>query len=83
MSLLQAESISYFDTEYSADSIEFCPSIPLLFACGTYQVDKQESTGSSDPTVVRKGRCYLFKLDRNGHNLYALSLSNCVDKCVY
>lgn len=41
---MQATSLSSVDTEYSADSIEFCPSVPRLFACGTYQVSKEPST---------------------------------------
>ncbi|GAA5986423.1 hypothetical protein JCM5350_002916 [Sporobolomyces pararoseus] len=85
---LQARSLAYFDTEYSADSIEFCPSIPNLFVCGTYQVDQHQTelnstaaaqqTEENDggegnkPEVVRTGRCYLFKIDRNGNNLKEL-----------
>ncbi|GAA5962055.1 hypothetical protein JCM3765_005505 [Sporobolomyces pararoseus] len=85
---MEARSISYFDTEYSADSIEYCPSIPNLFVCGTYQVDKDQTEANSSkaaaaqseseegksikPVVVRTGRCYLFKTDRNGQNLREL-----------
>ncbi|GAA6063011.1 hypothetical protein JCM10212_002652 [Sporobolomyces blumeae] len=44
---MQATSLSFVDTVYSADSIEFCPARPNLFACGTYQVVKSEENKSS------------------------------------
>ncbi|GAA5876195.1 hypothetical protein JCM16303_007053 [Sporobolomyces ruberrimus] len=71
---LQARSLSHVDTEYSADSIEFCPSVPNLFACGTYQVNKEDNpdVDESDPTVTRTGRCLLYSVDRNGQNLTEL-----------
>lgn len=36
----QARSLAFVDTEYSADSIEFCPfeGYQDIFTCGTYQV---------------------------------------------
>lgn len=40
---MQAVSLSTVDTLYSADAIEFCPNNPRLFACGTYQIEKDES----------------------------------------
>ncbi|GAA5922313.1 diphthamide synthase [Sporobolomyces koalae] len=80
---MQATSLSYVDTVYSADSIEFCFSRgaaaggPHLFACGTYQVNKDETTPSvdgeqADPTVTRTGRCLLFSVDSDGSNLKEL-----------
>ena len=47
--------MSVFDTEFSADAVEFC-SFSSLIAIGTYQIEKQEesSTGS------KKGRLLLF-----------------------
>lgn len=40
--LIPVQSISTVDTVYSADSIEFCPGQSGLFACGTYQIEKEE-----------------------------------------
>lgn len=39
---MDATSLSSVDTVYSADAVEFCPGRPGLFACGTYQVVKDE-----------------------------------------
>ncbi|GAA5952882.1 hypothetical protein JCM21900_004253 [Sporobolomyces salmonicolor] len=39
---MEALSLSYEDTVYSADAVEFCPGKPYFFACGTYQVVKGE-----------------------------------------
>lgn len=70
-----------FDTEYSADSVEFCPVEPFqnVFAIGTYQVIKNEEQkqdvhdGSSDeesgyfsPEMSRLGRIYVKGIDNNG-----------------
>lgn len=41
---MQATSLSIVDTLYSADAVEFCPLNPRLFAVGTYQIEKDEST---------------------------------------
>lgn len=35
------QSLSTVDTIYSADAIEFSPFNSLLFACGTYQIEKE------------------------------------------
>lgn len=40
---MQSRSLSTVDTIFSADAIEFCPTNPRLFACGTYQIEKDES----------------------------------------
>jgi len=75
---MQATSLSYFDTEYSADSIEFCPNRPQLFACGTYQVvksdqpqptEQEEEAAEIDPTVTRYGRCLLYELSEGGNKV--------------
>ncbi|GAA6005720.1 hypothetical protein JCM10207_005308 [Rhodosporidiobolus poonsookiae] len=80
-SALACPSLASVDTEYSADAIEFCPGIPNLFACGTYQVVKGETDApappeddngegeSSSPTVTRYGRCLLYEVDSEGKNL--------------
>ncbi|WVQ78764.1 hypothetical protein IAT38_000855 [Cryptococcus sp. DSM 104549] len=41
---MQASSLAYIDTTYSADSIECCPfpGFEDLFVCGTYQIIKPE-----------------------------------------
>lgn len=52
---MRATSLSTVDTIYSADAIEFCPTNPLLFACGTYQIEKEEIEPTvSSPVVVKK-----------------------------
>ncbi|WWD16638.1 hypothetical protein CI109_101068 [Kwoniella shandongensis] len=42
--MMEAKSLAYVDTIYSADSIEFCPweGYQDLFICGTYQIVKPE-----------------------------------------
>lgn len=40
--LTPLRSLARVDTVYSADCIEFCPSQPGLFACGTYQIEKED-----------------------------------------
>lgn len=47
---LTAKSLARVDTEYSADSIEFCPhpGFEDLFVCGTYQVLEPNTTAPSD-----------------------------------
>lgn len=43
---MEAASLSYADTVYSADAVEFCPGRPHLFACGTYQVVQDEASAN-------------------------------------
>lgn len=38
--LVPVTSLSTVDTVYSADSVEWCPGQPTLFAVGTYQIEK-------------------------------------------
>ncbi len=38
--LTPVASLSTVDTIYSADSVEWCPGRPGLFAVGTYQIEK-------------------------------------------
>ncbi|KAH8288257.1 hypothetical protein KR044_008981 [Drosophila immigrans] len=50
------------DTEYSADSVEWCTTHDY-FACGTYQlVEQDEETPKAQRS--RKGRIYLYGFDR-------------------
>ncbi|KAG5680379.1 hypothetical protein PVAND_009888 [Polypedilum vanderplanki] len=51
------QTLCTFDTEYSADSVEWY-SKENIFAVGTYQLDDDNNTKST-----RKGRIYLFKFD--------------------
>lgn len=49
-----ADALATVDTEYTADSIEFCPheGSEQFFTCGTYQVipvTKSEKSKNSDP----------------------------------
>ncbi len=55
-------TVHSFDTEYSADAVEWCPAEGRtdLLAVGTYQVDKSdEEKFSADQ---RKGRIYLMRM---------------------
>lgn len=65
---MKIETLHTLDTEYSADSIEWCPHANFLthFVCGTYQLEGNTSESSSPP-CRRKGRIYLFqfKHDKN------------------
>lgn len=58
-------TLQTYDTEYSADSVEWCPHKPYqhLFVCGTYQLDQGESLTSSSSQTIRKGRILLFSYD--------------------
>lgn len=55
--MIDIETLHTFDTQYSADSVEWCkqPQLENFFAVGTYQLEQTEKSGSS-----RKGRIYLF-----------------------
>ncbi|XP_058796537.1 diphthine methyltransferase isoform X2 [Phymastichus coffea] len=60
------QTLESFDTELSADSVEWCPSENFqdIFVCGTYQLTSNDSEGF--PTlnkVKRVGRIYLFQVD--------------------
>ncbi|KAJ3216066.1 Diphthine methyltransferase [Dinochytrium kinnereticum] len=54
------------DTEYCADSVEFCPCLDQdIVAVGTYQLLKQVDSGSDETTAEtrRTGRLLLFKVE--------------------
>ncbi|KAM4577655.1 diphthine methyltransferase isoform 1-T1 [Odontesthes bonariensis] len=57
----RTRSLQVFDTELSADTIEWCPvaSSHDILACGTYQL--QKGGGEEDATPSRTGRLYLFE----------------------
>lgn len=61
-------TVETFDTEFSADSVEWCPSENHadIFVCGTYQLTLDESKESSkSETKKRVGRIYLFQVVKN------------------
>ncbi|XP_034490011.1 diphthine methyltransferase [Drosophila innubila] len=67
------------DTEYSADSVEWCTSDETYdgyFACGTYQLVESESESEEAEAPKanrpRKGRVYLYAFDRHNGDLERL-----------
>lgn len=62
----RTRSLQVFDTELSADTVEWCPLSPShdILACGTYQLHKAE--GREDAAPSRTGRLYLFQFCREG-----------------
>ncbi|XP_008278842.1 diphthine methyltransferase isoform X2 [Stegastes partitus] len=62
----RTRSLQVFDTELSADTVEWCPVPPNhdILACGTYQL--QKGVGEEDATPSRTGRLYLFEFQREG-----------------
>lgn len=66
--MLEIETLHSFDTEYSADSVEWCQQSDQqqIFAVGTYQLEEKEESNSS---TVRKGRIYLFSFDEQTNEL--------------
>ncbi|KAI9590358.1 hypothetical protein GQX74_008526 [Glossina fuscipes] len=64
--MLEIEALHTIDTEYSADSIEWCshPSYNNYFVCGTYQLEGNNAQSTSPP-CRRKGRIYLYQFDKD------------------
>ncbi|XP_028271012.1 diphthine methyltransferase [Parambassis ranga] len=62
----RTRSLQVFDTELSADTVEWCPvpSSHDILACGTYHL--QRGAGEEDATPSRTGRLYLFEFRRDG-----------------
>lgn len=62
--MLEIETLHTFDTEYSADSVEWCPvdGCEDYFVVGTYQLEEKDEDVSSNNT--RKGRIYLFEYNQ-------------------
>lgn len=63
-------TLDTFDTEFSADSVEWCPVKPFqdVIVCGTYQLTKNDGntiTRSND-TSRRLGRIYIFRIMDSG-----------------
>ncbi|KAM3610645.1 uncharacterized protein V6R79_006884 [Siganus canaliculatus] len=59
-------NLQVFDTELSADSVEWCPVAPHsdILACGTYKLHKE--AGELDAAPRRTGRLYLFEFHQSG-----------------
>ncbi|KAL1497904.1 hypothetical protein ABEB36_008786 [Hypothenemus hampei] len=57
------ETLFKYNTEFSADSVEWCPHDPNknIFVCGNYQLGEP----SNDNTTNRLGRILLFALSEN------------------
>ena len=59
------KTMETFDTEFSADSVEWCPAKGFedLMACGTYQLTAQNDIRYSNPDSKNKriGRIYLLR----------------------
>ncbi|KTF91737.1 hypothetical protein cypCar_00003206 [Cyprinus carpio] len=60
----RTRTLQVFDTELSADTVEWCP-LPQwshVLACGTYQLQKgdDKQTAEDSPAPNRIGRLYLF-----------------------
>lgn len=62
----RTRSLQVFDTELSADTVEWCPVPPNhdILVCGTYQL--QKGVGEENATPSRTGRLYLFEFQREG-----------------
>ncbi|XP_078033790.1 diphthine methyltransferase [Augochlora pura] len=61
-------NLDSFDTEFSADSVEWCPSNfhKNVFVCGTYELIKNEELAADAVKSTRLGRIYMFKVNCNG-----------------
>ncbi|KAF7401480.1 hypothetical protein HZH68_007300 [Vespula germanica] len=64
------QTLSIFDTQLYADSVEWCPIEPFkdLFVCGTYQlIENTESIAKKESkSSKRLGRIYLFQVVKDG-----------------
>ncbi|KAF7199584.1 diphthine methyltransferase isoform X2 [Nothobranchius furzeri] len=60
----RTRSLQVFDTELSADSVEWCPilSDSDVLCCGTYQLRREDE----DDNPSRTGRLYLFEFHQEG-----------------
>ncbi|XP_076854371.1 diphthine methyltransferase [Brachyhypopomus gauderio] len=62
----RTRGLQVFDTELSADAVEWCPLAPWthVLVCGTYQL--QEDTSGECAAPRRVGRLYLFQFGSQG-----------------
>lgn len=60
----------YYDTDYPADSLEFCPQPGYqdLFVCGTYKLLKDDE-GDGTKTQKRIGGCLLMRYSDTSDSL--------------
>lgn len=65
----EIQTLNTFDTELSADSVEWChiEGYQNFFSCGTYQLS--EADGEQQTKSSRKGRIYLFSYDHDKNEL--------------
>ncbi|KAH8386527.1 hypothetical protein KR093_001076 [Drosophila rubida] len=61
---MEFRTLHAVDTEYSADTVEWCSTPDDYVACGTYQLVEDDPTPKAQRS--RKGRIYLFTFDRQG-----------------
>nr|XP_034191546.1 diphthine methyltransferase isoform X1 [Osmia lignaria] len=62
-------TLDNFDTEFSADSVEWCPIDPFkdTFVCGTYQLMKDGELKSDESVSSKRlGRIYMFQVKTTG-----------------
>lgn len=62
-------TLDTFDTEFSADSVEWCPinSFQNTFVCGTYQLIKDEQMADNNSLPSKRlGRIYMFEIIQDG-----------------
>lgn len=69
--LIRAMSLAKFDTDFPADSVEFCPHPQArnILACGTYKLAEERT---NDGKQLRLGKCLVF--DTTGDDLCVMSL---------
>jgi hypothetical protein len=69
---MEAVSLSQIDTDWPANSLEFCPHAGAadIFVCGTYKLeaptqtqDQSEAPASAKAPQRRKGKCLVFRAD--------------------
>ena len=66
--MLEIETLRTFDTEYSADSVEWNQGdYKNYFVVGTYQLEETDANISCNN--IRKGRIYLFHYDDHSNEL--------------
>ncbi|XP_011635859.1 diphthine methyltransferase [Pogonomyrmex barbatus] len=63
---VRVRTLATFNTEYPADTIEWCPVEPFrnILACGTYKLDKSIQDTSS--RAYKQGRIYLLRVIDGG-----------------
>ena len=77
---MEATSLAQIDTEWPADSLEFCPHAEAadIFVCGTYKLEESsegqsEASGSAKAPQRRKGKCLVFRTDQENGTWCAIS----------